>query len=272
MNRINSHKSIEPAAVGTPVGGVRVDIRGFPARLEPGQVLQARVEARLTDGSYKVIAAGQAMSMALPPGVSPGDVLELQFVTGVPRLTFALKYMPQAPPLPPLPDSGVFIAAAKPDRPVLYDASRITPQLAELPADSVALSRESARSENHAVELRAGSPEQQPPALDTVRFVMQLDIRPGQWLACELQERRPGPQQNPNAPKELNTCLRLELPRLGAVEAALSLGEGCARVRIAAANASTAILLEEHCASLRDALGCAVLPTASITIAHNEHI
>jgi hypothetical protein len=56
----------------------------------PGQQLPAHVIASLGNNRFQVMVEDQALDMTLPPNTQPGDKLELVFVSGDPRPTFAL--------------------------------------------------------------------------------------------------------------------------------------------------------------------------------------
>ena len=88
-----------------------------------------------------------------------------------------------------------------------------------------------------------------------------------QW---EIDDDSPGPGHEPDAPQSWNTNLRLELPHLGQLQAALTLGAGGVRVRLEADSAASAARLKDHRASLRAALAAAGVAAAGITIAHHE--
>lgn len=59
-------------------------------KLEPGQQLQGAVQAKISEGLFKVQIAGQAMQMRLPANIQVGDVIKLQVVTTQPRITFSM--------------------------------------------------------------------------------------------------------------------------------------------------------------------------------------
>lgn len=142
-------QGIESVAAGKPAGSGRPDALRLLPHLDPGDILSARIEAKLPDGSYKVMVAGQALRMALPSYIAPGDTLELAFVTREPRLTFALKALPQSAPAPLLSATGRLIAATmlQPGELALpVTASATAPLLAALPADGVRLSGALARA------------------------------------------------------------------------------------------------------------------------------
>ncbi len=328
-------KGVEPVAAGKPAGSGRADALRLLPQLDPGDILSARVEAKLPDGSYKVMLAGQPLSMALPSYIAPGDTLELAFVTREPRLTFALRDVAQAAstPVPSLSAAGRLVAATMLQAGALATplaASATAPLLAAPPADGAQLSgalaqtlassglfyeshqaawiaggRELAQlrqepqarltqgapaSETRAVAAAAESSsaapaqrqdqaidprtapvvEQQLAALDSARVALQLESWAQQWMQWEIEERQPGAGREPDAPPSWNTQLRLELPQLGELKAALTLGSDGVRIRLEAASPASAALLHGHRASLQAALAAAGVPPAGIAIAHHE--
>jgi flagellar hook-length control protein FliK len=329
---------VEPVAAGRFVGSDRANALRLLPQLEAGDILSARVEAKLPDGSYKVMLAGQPLSMALPSYTAPGDTLVLAFVTREPRLTFALRDMQQAAlaPAPVLSAAGRLIAATmlQPGELALITTSSAAALLAAVPADGVRLSGALAQSlaesglfyESHQAEWIAGkrdlaqirqepqarltqpapAPEagatvsptataaelprltpapredqgihpqtvplvqQQLVALDTAKVAMQLEVWPAQWMHWEIEERQPDARREPDAPQTWITRLRLDLPRLGELEATLSLGSDGVRVALEAASATSTALLREQCASLHDALTTAGVAHAGIVIEQHE--
>jgi hypothetical protein len=101
MNAIRALGSIAAILPVTTVGAGDqrpvADLR-FLAQLEPGQRLQATVQASLSSTKFAVMlspdsenaSAGQTVHMKLPPGVKPGDHLNLVFIGREPRPHFAL--------------------------------------------------------------------------------------------------------------------------------------------------------------------------------------
>lgn len=58
-------------------------VRGIPAGLpefQPGQSFTARIQEVLPDNTYKALVAGRQLTLQLPEGASPGDLLELTVV------------------------------------------------------------------------------------------------------------------------------------------------------------------------------------------------
>lgn len=391
-------KGVEPVTPAKPVGGNRADPLRLLPQLDPGDILSARVEAKLPDGSYKVMVAGQPLRMTLPSYIAPGDTLELAFVSRDPRLTFVLKNLQQAAAPTVLPAAGRPAAAAMPQagapaaasNPVAADmleaavltheprlavapkhppqaaqaqaqasapvwsaagrlvaatmlqpgeialplaASATAPLLAAPPADGAGLALALARTlatsglfyESHQAEwvagkldlarlrqepqarLTQGAPrpdaraaaaelpaaagaareqrtgeqqtihprtvplvQQQLAALDTARVVLQLEVWPRQWIEWEIEEHPSGAEREADAPQSWNTQLRLQLPQLGELKAALSLGPDGVRIRLEAASAASAALLQDQRGSLQAALAAAGVPPAGIAVARHE--
>jgi len=395
-------KGVEPITAGKPMGSGRADALRLLPQLDPGAILSARVEAKLPDGSYKVLVAGQPLRMTLPSHIAPGDTLELAFVAREPRLTFVLKNVQQAasapalvlsaagrPLAPTLVQAGApalpsntapadtlelalvvreprltlaprdvpLAAQAQPPpapAPVLSAAGRLVaatmlqagelalpvaasataPLLGTAPADgarlALALAQTLAASglfyESHQAEWVAGKrdlaqirqepqarltliaprPEaraaaaeaaielpaaagaareqqmihprtvplvqQQLAALDGARVLLQLEVWPKQWMQWEIEEHHSGAGREADAPQSWNTQLRLQLPQLGELKAALSLGSDGVRIRLEAASPASAALLRDHSSSLQAALAAAGVPPAGIAIARHEQV
>jgi len=331
-------KGIEPVTAARPSGGGRDAASRLLPQLDPGDILSAKIEAKLPDGSYKVLVSGQPLRMALPAYTAPGDTLELTFVAREPRLTFALRDAAPAAsaPAPQLSTAGRLVAATMLQAGELalpVEASVKAPLLAAPPADGARLSGALAQTladtglfyESHqaqwlggrrdlaqirqepqarltryapargaaaasataaAVGLPSATPaprqdqsidprtvplvQQQLAALDSAKVLLHLEIWPGQWMQWEIDDDRPGPGHDPDAPQSWNTHLRLELPHLGQLQAALTLGADGVRVRLEVDSAASAARLKDHRASLRAALGAAGVPATGIAIAHHE--
>ena len=335
-------KGVEPVAAAKPLGSSRESAYRLLPQLDPGDILSARVEAKLPDGSFKVVLSGQAMRMSLPSHVAAGDTLSLTFVSREPRLTFALKDLPQAEssPSPLLSAAGRLVAATmlQPGELALPLAAATTaPLLAAPPADGARLSGALAQTlagsglfyESHQAEwvsgqrnlaqvrqepqarLTRGAPareaaaataadmpaamelaspalarqqdqsidprtvplvQQQLAALDSSRIVLQLEIWPGQWMHWEIEDEQPGAPHAADAPQSWNTQLRLDLPQLGELKAALALNGDGVRIRLETGSAASAALLREHSADLHAALATAGVSPAGIAVALHEQI
>ena len=402
MLPVNFLKGVEAITAAKPLGSGRADALRLLPQLDPGAILSARVEAKLPDGSYKVLVAGQPLRMTLPSYVAPGDTLELAFVAREPRLTFVLKNVQQAASAPALvlsaagrPLAATLVQAGAPalpsntapadtlelalvvreprltiaprdmplaaqaqpppaPAPVLSAAGRLVaatmlqagelalpvaasataPLLGTPPADgarlALALAQTLAASglfyESHQAEWVAGKrdlaqirqepqarltliaprPEaraaaaeaavelpaaagaareqqtihprtvplvqQQLAALDSARVLLQLEVWPKQWMQWEVEEHHSGAGREADAPQSWNTQLRLQLPQLGELKAALSLGSDGVRIRLEAASAASAALLRDHSSSLQAALAAAGVPPAGIAIARHEQV
>lgn len=343
----------------TPAKAIGVDraanLRVLLPQLEPGDIVSARIEAKLPDGNFKVLVAGQRMSMALPSYVAPGDTLKLTFVAREPRLTFALNEASQTAPA--LSPTGRLVAAvlAAPGQPASAPTvSAASPLLTALPGDGTGLTTalkealgqsglfyeahqaEWVTGKRDLVQLRLepqaqlepqarlvpgephqtalqspsapqpekGSPpgapaagataagvapdsvpgaaqpvdqvihprtlpvvQQQLAALDTGRVVLQLEVWPKQWMEWEIEEREPDSPRAPDALPDWQMRVRLDLPHLGEVSAALRVHGDALRVDVSANNPRSVTLLQENRAALEVSLAAAGVPPAAIVIA-----
>jgi len=59
-------------------------------QFEVGQQLQGAVQAKVSEGLFKVQVAGQTIQMRLPGNIQSGDTLNLRVVSTNPRLTFSI--------------------------------------------------------------------------------------------------------------------------------------------------------------------------------------
>lgn len=75
---------------GKPLISAAPDSPKTALNLEPGQQAQAAVQAKVSEGVYKVQVAGQTLQMRLPGNVQSGDVIRLQLITLRPRITFSM--------------------------------------------------------------------------------------------------------------------------------------------------------------------------------------
>jgi len=112
--------------------------------------------------------------------------------------------------------------------------------------------------------------QQQLAALESGRVVLQLEVWPKQWMQWEIDEHAQGAAQQPDAPASWQTRLRLDLPQLGTLIAALTLGNQGVHIKLDAISAGSAALLQKHRASLHAALAAAGVPPAIITVGHHE--
>lgn len=77
-------------------------VRGVPSGLpefQPGQTFSARIQEVLPDNTYKALIAGRQLTLQLPEGASPGDLLELTVVDRTAHLLIARRAESQAPPV-----------------------------------------------------------------------------------------------------------------------------------------------------------------------------
>ncbi len=162
-------KSTEPL-IGVRSTAVRTDALRLLPQLDPGEILSARVDAKMPDGSYKLLLAGQEMRMSLPSFIAPGDTLELAFVTREPSPTFQLQgVLPQgAAEAPSLSTAGRLVAAAMlqaGEAPMPTTAAVSGPLLSTAPADGARLSGQLAHTlstsglfyESHQAQWVAGA-------------------------------------------------------------------------------------------------------------------
>ena len=163
-------KGTEPVIGVRSVAAGRTDALRLLPQLDPGEILSARVDAKLPDGSYKVLVAGQELRMSLPTFVAAGDTLELAFVTREPSPTFKLQsVLPQgSAEAPSLSTAGRLVAAAmlQPGQtPMPTTAAVSGPLLSAAPADGARLSGQLAHTlstsglfyESHQAQWVAGT-------------------------------------------------------------------------------------------------------------------
>ena len=163
-------KGAEPVIGVRSVAASRTDGLRLLPQLDPGEILSARVDAKLPDGSYKVLVAGQELRLSVPSYVAPGDALELAFVTREPSPTFKLQsVLPQgAAEAPSLSTAGRLVAAAmlQPGAtPMPTTAAVSGPLLSAAPADGARLSGQLAHTlstsglfyESHQAQWVAGT-------------------------------------------------------------------------------------------------------------------
>jgi hypothetical protein len=77
-------------------------VRGIPAGLpefQPGQAFTARIQELLPDNTYKALVAGRQLTLQLPEGANPGDVLELTVVDRSAQTVIARRTESQANPV-----------------------------------------------------------------------------------------------------------------------------------------------------------------------------
>jgi flagellar hook-length control protein FliK len=112
--------------------------------------------------------------------------------------------------------------------------------------------------------------QQQLAALESGKIVLQLEIWPRQWMQWEIEERAPQAAPEPETPPSWHTRLRLDLPQLGELNAALTLDGNGVQIKLDSISADSATLMQEHRAALHAALAAAGVPAAAIVIAHHD--
>jgi hypothetical protein len=307
-------KGIEPVATIRGLGSGRSGTSGTSSQFSPGEIFRAQVEARLPDGNFRVLAAGQSLSLALPSSFAPGDRVELEFITSEPQLTFALKGSAQPAPDASLSLSltGRLLAATmlQPGEVPKPVSAAVAGPLQSGPNDDAApLSRALSQTlsgsglfyESHQAEWVAGTRslaqilqepqgqlpasgpraeqtiqtqavplvQQQLAALDLSAVLMNIEIWPRQWMRWTIEEHHSDEGAQQESQSNWSTSLHLELPQLGELNASLGFGLDGVRIRIQAANADSAALLQQHRADLQEALAAAGLPSASFVVTHH---
>ena len=114
--------------------------------------------------------------------------------------------------------------------------------------------------------------QQQLAALETGRLVFQLQVWPEQWMRWEIDEDAQSASAQAGdgeAIQRFQTRLHLDLPKLGALDATLTFDGTGVSVRLDAANAASADLLQDNRASLRAALADAGIASADIAVARH---
>ncbi len=116
--------------------------------------------------------------------------------------------------------------------------------------------------------------QQQLAALETGRLVFQLQVWPDQWMRWEIDEDAQNAsardQSGENeAMQRFQTRLHLDLPRLGGLDATLTFDASGVSVRLDAANAASAGVLQDNRASLRAALADAGIEAADIAVSRH---
>lgn len=104
-------------------------------QFEPGQKLQALVQAQVAAHTFNVRVADQLLRMQLPAFVKVGDSITLQVASQQPRLAFALVNNPgtassNAPPSSAVPASGTASTSES-----LSDTSRLLSSLSQQPLE-----------------------------------------------------------------------------------------------------------------------------------------
>jgi len=75
---------------GKPPGALTSDAPQPVTKLEVGQQLQGSVQAKISEGLFKVQVAGQTLQMRLPGNIQAGDTIKLQVISLQPKITFGM--------------------------------------------------------------------------------------------------------------------------------------------------------------------------------------
>lgn len=110
--------------------------------------------------------------------------------------------------------------------------------------------------------------QQQLGILESGRIAIQLEIWPMQWMQWEIDEQLQDGLSELETSPGWHTQLRLDLPNLGSLDAALALGSNGLRIEISTPSAQSAELLHDNRTILQTLLTEAGVPPAAITIAN----
>lgn len=170
-----------------------------------------------------------------------------------------------------LRESGMFYEAH------LERWSRGTFELAELrrepQANFLGSGLEMAKAQNltHMPEQAAQLAGRQLQMLEGAPFFWQGFAWPGQWLEWQVEEQAGGEGGEDEAPASWATELRLTLPRLGGVDARLSLVGSRLTVGLSATDSATAAALAAALSELEQALTAAGLQPAGLSVGPWDH-
>jgi hypothetical protein len=117
-------------------------------------------------------------------------------------------------------------------------------------------------------ELRA-LVQQQLDAAGTQRLLWHGEVWPGQSMHWQLEWQDARGQANAEEAEPWQTTLRLSTPRLGTLEAALSLGPAGVRMALSTAASDSAATLRAHVAELESALAAAGVPLRGFSARHS---
>jgi len=108
---------------------------------------------------------------------------------------------------------------------------------------------------------------QQLETLETQQMVWQGTLWPGQTIEWKVAED-PSHENAPAAEREWQSQLRLSMPRLGGIDAALTVSSRGVRINLRATSAESAAMLEDNRQSLREGLTRAGVNTLGIGVVH----
>lgn len=80
--RLPGDSGLQPTA---PISDIPSDLPD----LQPGNLFSARIQDVLPENTYRALVAGRSLTLALPEGAKPGDVLELVVIERTPRAIVA---------------------------------------------------------------------------------------------------------------------------------------------------------------------------------------
>jgi len=135
---------------------------GSLLQMNPGQQVKAEIIANLPNSLYLARVAGELYQLEIPLNVSPGELLELLFVTAEPRITFQLLRQPETGASVQLSSLGKWLAevaenapqAGPVPEPLLEDPEQGAPMLADRLRD--ALVNSGLFYESHLAQWAAG--------------------------------------------------------------------------------------------------------------------
>lgn len=278
-----------------------------PLPLSPGQRVTAEVIAHLAGQGYLVRVAGTELQMQLPSELSPGNRLELVFLTQSPRPTFAFPAAGEetsvslsatarllgtlasdpGPPdaLSPLPRPTTFFPAPQAAAPAIaerlrtiltqsglfYEAHLARAAAGELSVE--ALLKEPQVSLGKTPPVDPIDPHSVPlvreqlQTLATGLFAWRGELWPGQAMEWTVREREPE-GEDAEAKQGWETTLCVDLPILGTVRATLRLAGTHVRIGLLATEQATAPTLAGHAGELAAALAASGLALTDLTVRH----
>ncbi|MBI3222412.1 MAG: flagellar hook-length control protein FliK [Nitrosomonadales bacterium] len=266
-------------------------------KLEPGQQLQGAVQAKISEGLFKVQVAGQALQMRLPANIQVGDVIKLQVVSAQPRITFSMVASTNPLSTPEQIGSSAQILSNLADRPLERPlvqqlgskASADQPGRASSSAapntvtGNVELARQqlseqaqtSSPSASHMTHNKPGEEATLPIAKELIPMVQQQlhtleqhhlvwmgQVWPGQQMQWEIQGE-PDQHAREQPERQWSTEMELALPNLGGVHAHLAFSGSGLRLTLHAADTQTVELFNRALPALKNSLADANIPLIS---------
>lgn len=249
-----------------------------PAPLTRGQPLLAAVPTNAT-----TLAAELAPQLAKAVGVSGlfYEAHQVQWVMGQRPMTDLLAE-PQAKhaPLAGQPATTEEVAATAAGNRSASGARPVPPLTAMVILQSL-FGSEEARPQTAAESAALGNPAQAVPedlrplvqqqldAAASLRMAWHGEVWPGQLLDWEIEpdDRQTGPDRG-DSERGWTTSLRLITPRLGEIEAQLSLRAQGARITLATASETSASHLRDAAPSLEKSMAAAGVPLLALSVKH----